>query len=338
MEIGTRPMVKQRLGDRSVVMPVSQVLFNIVTDKQEAEYVATVKEVLKWAQRKAGRGLPEEAWDLQSFDLLDIGAQPISAVKLDVPNYWCIRVSDADKHVARRSWIAEIGVLLHKSQITVGCRLQCSSINSSLEFDYSIPGVINAIVSRGYSVLDGEKLNSREKFVNDDVEVDRLINLMLDGRRARPIIAVSCSDKEGNQFDPVINVLELGRRTLGAAHVVCLSHQASLLLTEKLGKDFSVFNRAVRTYNTNMNIDTDRPIDHPIAFYESIISFGEDGSDDFLRFLVNKIVHNTVNKINLHSQLPSFSTVSVAARSNSIKQARNSGASSDEMVDLFGGE
>ena len=94
----------------AMVQPVSQVAFECESGDTQSAFLTAQKAVLKWVARRAGRQLPDKAWDGQTFDLADVGSQPTAAVAIEEPRYWAVRIDDADKEVARRAWTTEIGI------------------------------------------------------------------------------------------------------------------------------------------------------------------------------------------------------------------------------------
>lgn len=62
----------------------------------------------------------------------------------------------------------------------------------------------------------------------------------------------------------------LARKTLGYAHVACLNRDASFAWTDRVGKTWSVFDGAVRTYMPGINMDNDNPRSHPLALKDRI--------------------------------------------------------------------
>ena len=127
--------IRNRIFAKSaMVQPVSQVAFECESGDTQSAFLTAQKEVLKWVARRAGRQLPDKAWDGQTFDLADVGSQPTAAVAIEKPRYWAVRIDDADKEVARRTWTTEIGIGIAPNYNTLfGCRLFCAALGVALE-------------------------------------------------------------------------------------------------------------------------------------------------------------------------------------------------------------
>jgi hypothetical protein len=266
--------------------------------------------------------------------MLEVGAQPVSALALEDPRYWCFRISDADKEVARRSWTTEAGILLDDESVLFGCRLQCVALGDSPEFVATIPGVVAQVVTHHAAYLDGRRISPRAWHVESEEEVEVLAELLLKPDRSRPVVAISLGDKEGRDGRGIIDGHDIARFTVGAAHVVTLTGEASYALTDRLGKEFSVFHQAVRTYRPGFDINEDAPTDHPIALPGSIEEWADGGAAAFKRFLIERALRDTVVGVDIYRQLPSFADIHAQALKQKRNRARSAGASDKELLSL----
>lgn len=318
----------------SRVRSVSQVLLTFQSGDPKKTFGEIRKEALQWLARRAGRPLPKHAWDGESFDMLEVGAQPVSALALEDPYYWCFRISDADKEIARRNWTTEAGILLDDSGVLFGCRLQCVALGESPNFVATIPGVVAQVVNHHASYLDGRRISLKAWNVDSESAVVELVDLLLDSARSRPVIVISLGDKDGHDGRGVIDADDLARLTVGAAHVVTLTGNASYALTDQLGKQFSVFHQAVRTYRPRLDVNEDAPTEHPIALPGSIEERADGGAMAFKRFLVERALRDTVVGVDIYQQLPSFADVHAQALKQKRTKASATGASDKELLGL----
>ena len=138
--------LRQREG---LVRPVSQVILRLRRDGEHAPFDAARCTVLEWMARRAGKRLPDEARNGESFSLDDVGAQRTEAVAIPSPRYWAARLDDADKNVAQRVWTTEIGIGEQQNGTALlGCRLQCVTRGDDVAFDRSIPRFVRDIVEQ----------------------------------------------------------------------------------------------------------------------------------------------------------------------------------------------
>jgi hypothetical protein len=148
-------------------------------------------------------------------------------------------------------------------------------------------------------------------------------------------MVVSEHDSEGRQLQG--NAVEaahaIASRTLTLSHVAVVTEKAGFILSEQLGREFSVFNGAVRTYQPYFDPEIDEPTRHPLAFLNSIQSWPDGGPAAFIDFIVSQAFRQSVAARSLELELPAFTTV----RQLSIQRKRDSAiARGDSQSDLLG--
>ena len=323
----------------AAVRPVSQVMLQLRRDKPDPFNVVR-DEVLDWVRWKAGKTLPKQAWEGQSFELDDVGAQRVAAARLDKPPYWAARVDDACKEVAQRTWITEIGLAAAPNGgIAFGCRLIVAARGENPRFQPSVPAFVRKVVSSGPAFLEGRRISATDPWIVDsEHDVGELHALMLSKQRRSDICVFSLAENDTDPASAAASPAAVHRQTLGAAHVVVLTGPAAFALTDRVGKEFSVFNRAVRTYRPGFDTETDDPYRHPIAMAHRIAGWqenGVEGPEAFESFLVRTAIIQTVSASDLEAKLPPFSEVRRAAAASNLEKAREDGASREEMLRLF---
>lgn len=325
-------------GRFASVRTVSQVQLRLVRDAGDA-FMAVQSEVLDWIRRKAGKSLPKAAWDGLAFELDDVGAQRVAAAHLDEPRYWSARVDDADRYVAQRTWTTEIGLALAPDGgVLLGSRLVVSARGENPQYLPSIPVFVRDVIRNGGAFLDGHPVTAEPWIVNSREDVDRLYALMITPARRADICVFSLAEDQTDPRMAAASAINVHRQTLGAAHVVVLTGPAAFMLTDLVDKEFSVFNRAVRTYRPGFNTDADDPRRHPLAMAQRVASWQEngiEGPEAFENFLVRSAILQTVSASDLERQLPPFSEVRRVATTISLTNARAAGASQDEMLRLY---
>jgi hypothetical protein len=236
----------------SPVQPVSEAVLELHGhSKTNDEFVRARGVVLDWIGKRSGRPLPPEALRGESFELDEVGSQRTGAVALEAPRYWAARLDDADKEVPQRNWVTEIGIAEAPSKhVVVGTRLLCVTRGVSVPFQPSIQVFVRRIAEKSGDVrVEGRRVDNGAWLVDSEDEVSNLITLL--NNKARRLNVVVCSLPEGseNPRECIIDADELHRRTLGAGHVVILTSAASFFLSDQIGKEFSVFRSAVRSYS-----------------------------------------------------------------------------------------
>lgn len=318
------------------VRAVSQVTFSIATSDALACFDRVRNETLEWIARRAGQPLPADAWAGKSFDLQDVGAQRTAAVSLQSPKYWAARLDDADRSVPQRTWITEIGIGIRSSAaVLVGCRLYCVALGANPPYQATVPGFVRQIASREPATVDGRKLSDAPWLIQSASDVDDLTSFLCSLTRSHPVVVVT---EGSNTEDPAIDEGKLAAAVLGVAHVVRLSRSAGFHLTRKLGKEFSVFDGAVRTYRAGFDPDKDEPSSHPLALARSIAGWENDGARAFERFLTQQAMWESVARGDLEREVPSFAAVLVRAAQEARSVARLAGQSDAELLALASDE
>jgi hypothetical protein len=305
-----QPLSTRIRQSRPSIVPVSQMSILLQSEDCEQVFCNSRQLILRWIADRAGRDLPNLAWNGDSFDLEEIGAQRVAAVALEGPTYWAARLDDSDKHIPQRVWTTEVGLgKTPEGGVLVGTRLTCVTRGASPPFDRSLPGFVRRLIETGLASLDGRHLTLEPWLVRSDADVDQLLTLMRSRQRRADIIVFSLPDGSEDAAKTVANAPLINQRTLGAAHVAILCSPASFALSARVGKEFSVFRQAVRTYRPGFDSARDQPFTHPLAMPDRIISWRDGGAESFERFLIEQTLARSVLESDMEERVPSFTTV-----------------------------
>lgn len=328
-----RPVQKQLHEQYSSVMPISQISIKINLSTKSGLSTAQQK-ILQWIDQRVGQKLPAKAWDGQSFETEKIGAQYAAAVMLDDLVLWGARLDDADKSIPQLTWVTEVGLKqLSDRSIAVNGRLVCTKRGTDNSFiERSTPDFIRSITAIGTASLDGRLLRPKPWLVSDD-EVDALCDLIRDPKRRAAVIVASLPPYSTDAKDVAFPIDTLCHKTFGAAHVAILTGPATSGLTDALGKEFSVFNRAVRNYRPNFNPEEDEPHQHPWAAGRRIQNWN-GGSARYASFLADLLLKDTVKRTDSESDPPSFAKIRRLATERRMERAKATNATLAERLEL----
>ena len=316
---------------RAHVRRISQVNLELRDASEKSAFDAARDQVLVWMNRRAGRRLPDDAWQGKSFLLEDVGARPAEAVAVDSPRLWAARFDDADKSVPQRVWTVEVAIAeLDERSSLFGARLLCSTLGTEAPFSRSIPGLVRQVISNGQCYLTDLNVQVDPWIVGPE-DVARLVDLLTSPRRHVDAIVFSLSEGTSDPNLCAASPSLVAARTLGAAHVVVLTGQASFALSEMVGKEFSVFRQAVRTYRPGFNPDGDDPYAHPLALPHVVAGWVDQHGVSFEAFLTHQALRRSVTGSDVDDRLPPFKEI--RAHANRIRRdAERSGASSDSEL------
>lgn len=267
--------------------------------------------ILGWCEDKIPAEIPESAWDGSGF-LVELPGQKVEAVPLDEAGFWTLRIEQLDapfmgrKAVPGRVWSTEIA--LHKTDaIAIGVRIHCASLpysGSQDDFSFSRPHFLVELADN-LGLSDAQPLLSRPWIIENGEDIEALYKLVVSPERKLPVVVLTAPDRKtvpANVRPFVMDEEELTKRAQCVAHVACLPWDMAFQWTDRVGKDWSAFMGAVRTYWPGLNFDTDSPRLHPRVFADKILfwqSHERKGEAAFLEWLMDELFsRNATRRIN----------------------------------------
>ncbi len=256
---------------------------------------------LAWFAQKYPAELPPTAHEGKSFELDQFGQQLIQCVALPDRHLWSIRLVQPDAPfkerpaVAGRSWMTEAVLLHDEAGLHFGVRVQC--INTSYTdapIAYTRPRVV-VDLARDIGLEDVLPIQATPWMIQQEADVDALLSALSNPDRRIPIVILT---QPGPQHagrvvrDFTLDEEDLAKRLLGLAHVVCLPTAMAYLWTERVGKVWSVYNGALRTYRPGLDFDQDSPYDHELVLLDKILFWKQGeayGPAPFPRWLIEKL-------------------------------------------------
>ncbi len=310
--------------------PVVQIVAGLVGAPESAVDTAQVARnaALAWVAAQRDVVLPTQAFSGESFDIDIADGTPVAAERFR--DYWALQFDKFDPEVAGRVWRSEISIAYSAAGASAGLRLSVIDIASGLPFSTSVPRLILDWARRpglsDYGVIVGELPDQ----VRSAGDVRRMVNLIRQPERTRPVVVFSSGDGHDATEDAAL----AARRLTGLAHVYHLPPEFTGQLTEMLGRDFSVWRGAVRTYHTGCDPRRDHPSRHPIATRGWIARrFG--GIDRFIWVLLRSFADVTVRGGALEEALPSLRTIRQASLSERIAALPRGAAVAGEREQLL---
>jgi hypothetical protein len=113
----------------------------------------------------------------------------------------------------------------------------------------SVPGVVLQVISSpGLSTGNFQRLSDKPVVIRSEHQAQLLIDALLDPDRKLPVIVLSVPSTSVDLHKPLLDAPTLAKAAAGLALVVVLPAQASWSLTERFGKQLSVYEGAARVY------------------------------------------------------------------------------------------
>lgn len=324
---------------KSVVRRISQAVLRLSKDSDDTVFRNTRRIVLEWISEKAGRDqpLPDEAWEGESFttrDRSDTQLAEAVSIKMEGIHYWGARLDDADDSVARRIWPTEVAIEdANDGYILFGARLKCVTHGKDVPFFPSIPNVVRNVISAQIARLDGHVTSVDPWRIDSEDKVDELYSLLTNPNRRSEVFVFSLPN--GSDIDTTVASAEnVAKCTAGVAHTAIISIEASYMLSDRLGKEFSVYDGGMRTYMPGFDPDIDRLFDHPLALSSRIVKWGDRWPSSFEKFLISQALRRSVSGPDTERYFLSFGEIRHLSSEWNRRIQRDAGSTDKDLLAL----
>lgn len=321
----------ERLSRSSYEREILRVVSNVTSDYKEDILATARQEVLKWALRRAGGELPDEAWQGSAFEMLAAGRITMGAsVETETGLIWSLRGDDPDKSVPGRIWSTEVslGRLNDATDVLLGVRLLVNSTEAQIDIEPSVPGLVLQLADK-LKLRDGPL--SARPFVRPaetEENVETLVDWFRSEGRRLPIIVASGDERSEFPDRPIIDADILAKALCGLAHVVSLPARLTYKLSDLVGKRLSVFHGGVRIYQPGFE-DSGDTRDHTLYLGSAAAVI----PSDINREIRVRISRESLRRTRIgHDVLPFASVRSAASQLREERQIAE-GASDTEQLE-----
>ena len=300
---------------------------------KDAEETANAarQEALLWAERRCGGRLPSEAWRFEDFEYFSGGRNSVGVrISSDVSDIWAIRADDPDKSVARRVWTTEVVVgVMRDQQPRFSTRLLVSTPEAELGIEPATPGLVHQIAD-SYGLWGGPlRLCPDPWLVASKEEAETLAEMIVDQERRLPIFVLTVPDQSNDPSRPLIDAPSLARATLGTGFVAVLPADYTWELTNRLGKERSVFGGSVRAYLPGFTADAD-PYAHRLVHVQKLTT--SDGAKQCLRWMRSLAAGESVRRARMGDEVLAFAAIRNASLESRQRRLEQEGASDSEQL------
>lgn len=261
------------------------------------------QSVIHWVEDRVPERLPQTAWNGETFRM-EWPGQKVEAIAIPEMGSWSFRYEHPDMPfgdrpaVPGRIWTTDVAYMKSGQNIAVGVRAFCASLpyGGDAEVMLTRPRIVLDLAAR-YGMHDQRPLSRDPWLLNTEEDLLALHELLANRGRRLPVVLLTQPDKSKFQIhvsDYMLRPRELAKRCCGLAHVVQLPWELGYRWTELVGKPWSAYLGAVRTYMPGLDFDWDLPSDHPSTYAEKIL-FWKQPDDDrmgegpFSDFLVERL-------------------------------------------------
>lgn len=220
--------------------------------------------VLTWAEKSVfGAGSRAKVRE-EPCTFVEENGRRFDAMLDDERSAWACRLVVPDRQSAGRQWIAETVLLEETHQVRLAMRLSCAGESDGSPIEPFVPGIMLDLV-RDFDLRSrDEKLTSTRMDVTDRESLEHLVGLIESDRRVMPVVVISATRNPGAAY--IVDADELAKRLVGLAWVYRLSYEQAFALTDRFGKQWSVFDGACRIYWTGLDRGRQTPFEHKLIF------------------------------------------------------------------------
>jgi hypothetical protein len=289
------------------------------------------REVLRWAQNRSGGQLPHEAWDFQDFEYLS-GGRNSTGIRLQNENsdIWAIRADDPDKNIPGRIWTTEVTVGLMVGQPPrFSARLLASTHENELDIEPHTPGLVQQVAEKCSLSRGPQQITAEPWLIESESDAAQLADLLVDPYRKLLAFVLSVPEDSSTQHKPLIDAEVLARATLGNGFVVILPAANTWTLTERFGKQRSVFGGAARTYLPGFATDSN-PYAHRLVLADHLATV--DGAAQCMRWMRSLAATESIRRILLGRDVLAFAGIRDASLKVRQQQLKKEGASDAEQL------
>lgn len=293
---------------------------------------ATVRartEILRWAQRRSGGRLPENAMAGFDFDLLVAGRNS-SAVNVDLPEIsaWALRQEDPDKDVPGRIWTSEAIIWsTPDSSPRFAARLTASSGETELDVMPAGPGYVRQLIDNVGLFIGDRPLSSLPWYIGDEAAEASFLELLSDNTRRLPLVVISVADGDKPEF--TLNLDQMASALGGLAQIIAILPKTSWRITQLFSKRLSVFDGAVRLYMPGFDDYAD-PFDHPLWLGNRLISVADAAVID--RQIRSRVAQFSTRAVRLGHDIVPFSQLRSFSRKAEQERVASSEASDEQKA------
>ncbi|WP_298429909.1 hypothetical protein [uncultured Jannaschia sp.] len=283
------------------------------------KFVDVRKQVLLWARKRTPSQLPQDAWNGGPVEVLSGGRSVhIETLETSSGNLWAFRNDDPDKNVPGRVWTTEVTVGGEDNQdLMLSLRQMVSSSEGELHIEPHVPGPILQIAEKLNFISGGEAVSKSPKYVRNENDLAKLLDLMERPQRALPVIIASGDERSDDPEKPYIDIYSIARACCGLAHCFVLPADFTYGLSNAFGKVRSVFHGGVRIYLPGFSGQS-RPLDHRLFVGDSLKDIaGRELCESSLRQLSARI---SLSKTRLGREIVTFSSVRSAASRKAVPE------------------
>jgi hypothetical protein len=272
--------LKEQLSNLPIPRLTTVLRVNFVLQNDDAPFEAASRLIEEWWNEKAA---PYDIIIEPETRELSFSRSGFKIEFARTDQSFALSMEEPDSSVADRSWIVDVALRNDDGHVSFGLRSSFRQPHNIVLPEPRAPRFLRRIVDE-IGAVDVLSLKSAAQTIDSD-SLPFFLALLESDNRTLPIVAVSEDVATESVFaDPI----KLARFLAGTAHVFHLDHYASSNLTRSRGKDWSVYQGAIRCYLPQFEPEGDR-FKHRLWLPDSIERLDANRRNGFLNAIVSHV-------------------------------------------------
>lgn len=285
----------------SELRPAVAVGAEISADGKDGQFERSRAQVLRWLEAHVGplppgfhRGVRDSQGGVHDERRRSAGAIVRATEKGEGSNRYFGASIEAGAVAGLAAWTTNVllfraGETSHLYTLLLAPRRRLQARSAALW----VPAIVRWLAHSPGLTDYGWRLLPAPWIIQNEDDVEALIQLIGNPKRVRPVFAIGLFPRETNPESAPLDPWDLAHRTVGLAHVVVLTGPMTYALTDRVGRKYSVFGNAIRTYRPGCSIES-HATEHPMALPETVRRWRNGGPHEFADFLTREAARTSV--------------------------------------------
>ena len=227
--------------------------------------------IYEWAKRKFSKIFRQMPYAKTTLDDKRDGNE-IGVIFDSENGQFIFRGVHPDIRVPGRIWTTDVQLQKEKNDCVLAVRLSVTSLQSCAEdVPFSRPDFVRLVVEK-IGVSDVIQVSRRSHSLETQEDVNNFLSFLENPDRQMPVILLTpCSYIEESRCNGyMMDASQMATDLMGVAHVFQITSEMNEYFTQSVGKPWSVYNGAIRTYYPGISFDGSDYYQHPLITQQSI--------------------------------------------------------------------
>lgn len=259
-------------------------------DGMESAFSRIIDLILPFVAKSLYAKLPPEAAQHRSFEIFNED-RLCECVAVPERMLWAIRFRFPSKD--ETVWYYDVSLVREDDRLLFGMKIDTAFGANIRALQAKLP-LVESLLGSGL-LAQNRPVTANLWLVNTPEDVADLVALLEAPRRSLPVIVISAVNRYAWRLTPsapeyLVNAEYLANRVKGYAIVARINFQSAFALTEAVGKSWSVYDGACRTYFPKIDFDNGSPAHHPCNLKDKIWfwNYGDErGERAYTSFLID---------------------------------------------------